>query len=207
VDTPALNVMLYRQPTPFPDEDSDCRAGNDLNDGLPFGQESELQEDALLGTEAGAASGMVDGDIWTPLASWVGVSGSSISSRENKILEDHIAEPLVSQVDTSGLSSESTAPGLNFKRPTLYILRCQKRKEGDLEAKFEQHGVKRPLSDENRSSSGEEASGRHGADVRPPPDNDSSESEELIPWSKGPDPRGRNGDGSNDDYKEDPVDL
>jgi hypothetical protein len=126
---------------------------------------------------------------------------------KNGTSEDHVAEPLGSQVNTSGLSSESRAPGLSFQRPSSYILRCQKREEGDLEDTSEQHGAKRLLSDENGSSLEDEAPGQHGADVRPPSVFDSDDNDEFIPWSKGPDPRGRNGNSSDDDYKEDPVDL
>ena len=115
-DIPALNDTFYGQPMPFP-EDSGGRAGNDSNDGLPFGQESELQEEASLGNRAGAASGIVVGDIWTPLA----ISGSSISSRENETSENHIAEPLASQVNTSGSSSESRALGRSFQRQRTEI--------------------------------------------------------------------------------------
>jgi hypothetical protein len=36
---------------------------------------------------------------------------------------------------------------------------------------------------------------------------DGDDNDAFIPWSRGPDPRGRNGDSSDDDYKPDPVDL
>jgi hypothetical protein len=114
-DIPALNDTFYGQPMPFP-EDSGGGAGNDSHD-PPFGHENEMQEEASQGDRVGAANGIVVGDVWTPLA----ISGSSISSRENETSEKHIAEPLASQVNTSGSSSESRALGRSFQRQRTEI--------------------------------------------------------------------------------------
>jgi hypothetical protein len=38
-----------------------------------------------------------------------------------------------------------------------------------------------------------------------PQSNDDSSDDDLVPWTKGPDPRGRRGDSSDDDYKPDPF--
>ena len=38
-----------------------------------------------------------------------------------------------------------------------------------------------------------------------PQSNDDSSDDDFVPWSKGPDPRGRRGDSSDDDYKPDPF--
>ena len=162
-----------------------------------------MQEEASQGDRAGAANSIVVGDVWTPLA----ISGSSISSRENKTSEDHIAEPLANQSNTNGSSSESRTPGRNFQRPSSYILRCRKKEDGDPEDAPGQRGTKRLLSDEDGSSSENEAPGQHGANVRPSSVIDSDDNDAFIPWSRGPDPRGRNGNSSDDDYKPDPVHL
>jgi hypothetical protein len=156
-DIPALNDTFCGQLMPFP-EDSGGGADNDSHDGLPFGHENEMQEEASQGDRAGAANSIVVGDVWTPLA----ISGSSISSRENKTSEDHIAEPLASQINTSGLSSESRTLGRSFHRPSSYILRCRKREDRNLEDASEQRGAKRLLSDKNGSSLKDEAPDNRG---------------------------------------------
>ena len=146
---------------------------------------------------------------------WVGVSGSSVSSREIETSKRHFAEPLIGRADTSWLSSNSRFLGFKFKRPTSYILLHQEREkdatrtlpDGKEEEDASMHyGVKRPMSDENGSSSDGEASGWHRSDTCPPPSNDNSYEDGLAPWTRGPDPRGRNGDSSDNDYKEDSVD-
>jgi hypothetical protein len=66
-DIPALNDTFCGQLMPFP-EDSSGGANNDSHNGLPFGCENEMQEEALQGNRAGAANSIVIGDVWTPLS-------------------------------------------------------------------------------------------------------------------------------------------
>ena len=72
-DIPALNDTFCGQLMPFP-EDSGGGADNDSHDGLSFGRNNQMQEEASQDDRAGAANSMVVGDVWTPLA----ISGSSI---------------------------------------------------------------------------------------------------------------------------------
>jgi hypothetical protein len=116
-------------------------------------------------------------------------------------------EPLTNQSNNSGSSSESRTPRRKFQRPSSYILRCQKEEGGEPGDAPGQRGTKRILSDEDGSSSEDEAPRLHDANVRSSAVLDSGDNGAVLPRSRGPNPRGRNDDSSDDDYKPDPVDL
>ena len=105
---------MPRGETPTPtaqllDEDHDCRGDNDSYDDPPFRQGSErgMCEGSIPpSTEAGA--NMEDAEIWTPLTGWIGVSGSSVSSRDIETYNRHFTEPLIGQVNTSWSRRDST---------------------------------------------------------------------------------------------------
>ena len=159
---------------------------------------------------AEAEAGRDDEEIWTPLTGWIGVSvnGSSISSQGIETPETHSAEPLISQADKSGSSTDSRTPRFQSKRPASHILLYREREKeatntpSDGQEKEEYvsmlYRTERPMS-ESRSSSDGETSRRRGTVGR--------DVNGSAPWTQDLDLRDCNSDSTDDDYKEDPVDL
>jgi hypothetical protein len=159
-----------------------------------------MREETSRDNGAGVAGDIIISDIQTSLI----ISGSSVSSKGSETSEAHIVEPLTNRSNNSGSSFESRTLRRKFQRPSLYILRCQREEGGDPGDAPGQRGTKRILSDEDRSSSEDEAPSRRDAHVRSLAVHDSGA---VPPWPRGPDPRGCNNDSSDDDYKPDPVDI
>ena len=199
-DTPHVLLTTVFQnkhcTTPFPEKTGP-------SDGLPFVNDTEMQEETPRGSGVGIANRRVAGND-RPLT----VKGSSVSSRGSETLEAYITEPMTYQSNNNrSSSSESRNPRQKFKRPSLYILRCREEGDGDPRDTLEQRGTKRTLSDEDRSSSESEFPRQQGADVRPSTIFDRDDSAEFPPHSRGPDLGGCNDDSSDNEYKLDDAEA
>ena len=211
-----MHTMLQREtPTPTAqllDEVHDYGVDNDSYDDPLSQHGSEWgMSDGSVSPSAEAEAGRDDEEIWTPLTGWIGVSvnGSSISSQGIETPETHSAEPLISQADTSGSSTDSRTPGFQSKRPASHILLNREREKeatntpSDGQEKEEDvsmlYRTERPMSERGGSSSDGETSRRRGTVGR--------DVNGSAPWTQGPDLRDCNNDSSDDDYNEDPVDL